>query len=236
MNPWPAWRSEARPCPWSRRRWLRRRSRTDLVWLSLDSRRTAVTVRHSNRPLRLAGQVGPTRIHKIPTPECLPPDQHAEAHLVAPSQGDLDVMNVRTDAQARSDHGSAITLPTRTPNRSTIGDGRLHRVGVGTRALPRVDREPDPRDPIPLEVLQVECMERRGAGAGVDLGLDPRSREIGKPDPFPPTDGVEHRCLPVGGHLSRTAGDGARRRGPPERRPRCDGSCPVWRRAPRRSS
>ena len=54
--------------------------------------------------------------------------------------------------------------------------------------LPGVHGEPHPGLPVAVELLDVRGVQRRRAGPGVDLGLEPRQADSGHTDPLPPSD------------------------------------------------
>ena len=77
------------------------------------------------------------------------------------------------------------------PDGAPVEQRQLDGAGVLLRALPGVDREADERIPVPFGLDDVERVQGRGAGAGVELGLDPAHVRVGERHPFaPPGDGA----------------------------------------------
>src|SRR4029077_10543320 len=65
-------------------------------------------------------------------------------------------------------------------------DLRFDDHAAGGGPLPRMDFETCPLRAIAIERVEVECVQRRGAGAGVDLRLEVSDFPVGQGDPLAP--------------------------------------------------
>ena len=130
---------------------------------------------------RAAAEVGDARVHEEPVPDCLASDEHPESHLVA----------CRVRVTSASTVMPASRIDVRTTGRwSTLPDellmSRVETTGASATTESDVDRcqgwtsKRIHGAPPSSEPLEVEGVQRGGASAGVDLGLEVRDLPVGE--------------------------------------------------------
>ncbi len=137
--------------------------------------------------------VGRPRVDPELVADGCPSQQHAETHLVAIGEGELDGPVMSEQEDLGFDDRSQIEMPVRTADVSVLNERGFAATDSRRVALKGVDLEPDPVLPALAKLLDIDCVERRGPGAGVDLRLHGRNPDPGKADPFPPTNDLK-RC------------------------------------------
>src|SRR5436190_7611436 len=130
-----------------------------------------------------ASEVGLLGVDEEPLAQGFPADEQPEAHLVAAAERHLGRDHPLADPQREQDDVPLLDVPRRAPHPAHVVDRELGGDRVLGSLLPRVDREPHPWVPVPLELLEIERVQRRGPRAGVELGLDPADAELGQTHP-----------------------------------------------------
>jgi hypothetical protein len=144
----------------------------------------------------LLGGGAPVQVGPELTGRALPPaQQHAEAHLVAPGERQLDARPAPGDHDRRADHRSPLDGAVARPHVPPLHE--LGRADDRERevVLAGMHHEPHERTAGTVEHVDVPGVERRRSGAGVDLGLDCVDAQLGQGDPLAPPDRRQTHAL-----------------------------------------
>lgn len=115
-------------------------------------------------------------------------EQHPEAHVISPRQGQLDGDLPPGHRDIGLDDRTGLRFAVAGPDLPFVHQGRLRQDRDGLVTLERVDHETNPPGEAARDLLDIPGVQRGGSGAGVDLGLHGIHPEVGEGDPLPPPD------------------------------------------------
>lgn len=130
---------------------------------------------------------GPPGVHEEALPEGLTADQHPEPHLVAIAQSGLGRDGAAEEMHIDEHHDAFLAVPGGAAHRAPIVHGALHGDCAGVSVLPRAHLKPDEVDAVGTrELLHVERVQSRTAGARVEFCLDPGDADARQTHPLAP--------------------------------------------------
>src|SRR5690554_3316646 len=116
-------------------------------------------------------------------------DKHPKAHFVAIAQGGLGSDGALTQFDFEQHHDAFLTVTGRAAHRTAVVHWTLDLHHVFRRPLPWT--HPEPHQVAARQFFDPEGVQRRTAGPGVELRLDPGHADAGQAGPFaPPHDGA----------------------------------------------
>ncbi len=108
-----------------------------------------------------------------------PSQEHAKQHGLAIGQRQLDRPFAPREREPREDDEALLTVPPRIAHPAPIDDGGLAMNDDVVAPLQRVHPESHMVDAATPKGVDIEGVEGRGPGPGIDLGLDQRDPQIG---------------------------------------------------------
>jgi hypothetical protein len=127
------------------------------------------------------------RIDERPTADGGSPEQHTESHVVSARKGHFDGPLLRSDLDQSLDHIPDFLVPPGIGHDSTVEDWRFAADFELAVALLRMYPKRHPRRIVLLKLFYAKRMQRRSAGARVDLRFDALYTELGQANTLTPS-------------------------------------------------